>query len=141
MKKSNTDSRYWEGSSRRISAFSFSDLSSSSTLSRQILGLSVKLFGCCSNPAYENCHENNNRVSNSMLNVNRCVALKRPADCCKLTRRVLPAIVAFGPCLQVLGDRILAVRVTHRRDCVCLSCVCESKNEKSTLYAWISQSS
>mmetsp|Transcript_14037 Transcript_14037/g.36043 ORF Transcript_14037/g.36043 Transcript_14037/m.36043 type:complete len:291 (-) Transcript_14037:99-971(-) len=43
---------YWEGSDRRISAFSFSDLSSSSMLRSRILG-SLKDLGCCSKPAYE----------------------------------------------------------------------------------------
>ena len=41
------------GFSRRISALSFSALSSSSTLRAKILG-SVNYFGCCSKPAQEN---------------------------------------------------------------------------------------
>mmetsp|Transcript_5567 Transcript_5567/g.14422 ORF Transcript_5567/g.14422 Transcript_5567/m.14422 type:complete len:259 (+) Transcript_5567:1000-1776(+) len=47
-----TISWYCEGSLSRISAFSFSLLSSSSTFSIKIFGFS-KRFGCCSNPAYE----------------------------------------------------------------------------------------
>lgn len=44
---------YCSGLEMRISAFSFSDFNSSSTLRAMILTLSKDL-GCCSNPAYEN---------------------------------------------------------------------------------------
>ena len=55
---------------KRTSAFSFSDLSSSSTLRTKTAGLS-RCLGCCSKPAYENVYENRSEAEGEIRAIMR----------------------------------------------------------------------